>query len=113
MWPIEPFVEEPPRHLDRLDRFGLMHNNMDRWMDHGVMPYWRDADHSMLHVGNTKEVVNDEKKFHGRDLIIEGHQEVKTEHGYIKKAFTHKWALPEECDLDAANISLYIGSTFA
>ncbi|VDO63613.1 unnamed protein product [Heligmosomoides polygyrus] len=123
MWPVERFVEEPLRHLDRLDRFGLMHN-MDRWMDHGVMPYWRDADHSMLHVGNTKEVVNDEKKFavsldvshfkpeqlkvhiDGRDLTIEGHQEVKTEHGYIKKAFTHKWALPEECDLDAVRTEL-------
>ncbi|VDO78434.1 unnamed protein product [Heligmosomoides polygyrus] len=45
----------------------------------------------------------------GRDLTIERHQEVKTAHEYIKKAFTHKWALPEECDLDAVHTELENG----
>ncbi|VDP18110.1 unnamed protein product [Heligmosomoides polygyrus] len=34
------------------------------------------------------------------------HQEVKTDHECIKKAFTHRWALPEECDLDAVHTEL-------
>ncbi|KAK6038420.1 Hsp20/alpha crystallin family protein [Cooperia oncophora] len=37
----------------------------------------------------------------GRDLTIEGHQELKSEHGYIKKNFVHEFRLPEDCDLDA------------
>ncbi|PIO71853.1 Hsp20/alpha crystallin family protein [Teladorsagia circumcincta] len=123
LWPVDRFermLEEPFR---RVDRFCPM-RDMD-WMGRQIMPYWRDADHSMLHVGNqTKEVVNDEKKFavaldvshfrpeelkvqlEGRDLTIEGHQEVKTEHGYIKKNFTHRWALPEDCDLDAVHTQI-------
>ncbi|VDO90041.1 unnamed protein product [Heligmosomoides polygyrus] len=121
MWPVERFLDEPMR---RLDRFGLM-RDMDRWMDHQIAPYWREADHSILHVGNqTKEFVNDEKKFavsldvshfkpeelkvelEGRDLTIEGVQEVKTDHGYMKKSFVHKWALPEDCDLDAVHTQI-------
>ncbi|WKY16958.1 hypothetical protein Q1695_001512 [Nippostrongylus brasiliensis] len=75
-------------------------------------------------VGNHKEVINDDKKFavaldvshfkpgelkvhlDGRDLTIEGQQELKTDHGYVKKSFVHKWALPEDCDLDAVHTQL-------
>ena len=124
LWPVDRFdrmVEDPMR---RLDRFGLL-RDMDRWVDRQLTPYWREADHSMLHVGNqTKELVNDEKKFavsldvshfkpeelkvhlEGRDLTIEGQQETKTDHGYMKKSFVHKWALPEDCDLDAVHTQL-------
>ncbi|VDO67257.1 unnamed protein product [Heligmosomoides polygyrus] len=88
--------------LDRLNRFGLKHN-MDR-MDHRIMPYWRDADHSKLHVGNTNEVVNDERSSYiERDMTT---KEVKAEHRYIKKAFFHKWTLPKECDVEAVRMEL-------
>ncbi|KAK5964471.1 SHSP domain-containing protein [Trichostrongylus colubriformis] len=123
LWPVDRFermLEEPFRRYDRLCPM----RDMD-WMSRRIMPYWRDADHSMLHVGNqTKEVINDDKKFavaldvshfrpeelkvqlEGRDLTIEGNQEVKTEHGYIKKNFVHRWALPEDCDLDAVHTQI-------
>ncbi|KAK6043787.1 hypothetical protein COOONC_18708, partial [Cooperia oncophora] len=44
-----------------------------------------------------------------RDLTIEGHQEVKTEHGYIKKLTTElrpQRALSEDCDLDAVHTQI-------
>ncbi|RCN52634.1 Hsp20/alpha crystallin family protein [Ancylostoma caninum] len=89
----------------------MMHE-LDR-MERGIMPYWRDADHSTLQVATqTQEVVNDDKKFavsldvsqfkpeelkvHIDGLTIEGRQEQKTEHGYIERSFVRKWALPEE-----------------
>ncbi|KAK6056813.1 Hsp20/alpha crystallin family protein [Cooperia oncophora] len=101
-----------------MDRFCPM-RDMD-WMSRQIMPYWRDADHSMLHVGNQiKELIKmtrnslshwipEELKvqLEGRDLTIEGHQEVKTEHGYIKKNFVHRWVLPEDCDLDAVHTQI-------
>ncbi|WKY02030.1 hypothetical protein Q1695_015778 [Nippostrongylus brasiliensis] len=31
---------------------------------------------------------------------------MKTEHGYIKKQFVHRWSLPEDCDLDAVHTQL-------
>nr|CDJ94402.1 Heat shock protein Hsp20 domain containing protein [Haemonchus contortus] len=123
LWPIdrvERMMEEPFRRMGRCCPI----RDMD-WMAQDMMPYWRDADHSMLHVGNqTKEMINDDKKFSlaldvshfkpeelkvqldGRDLTIKGHQEVKTEHGYMKKNFVHRWALPEDCDLDAVHTQL-------
>uniref|UniRef100_A0A183GV06 SHSP domain-containing protein n=1 Tax=Heligmosomoides polygyrus TaxID=6339 RepID=A0A183GV06_HELPZ len=75
----------------------------------------RDADHLTLHVKGNKEVVNDEKsvahlshfkpnhlKTHldERDLTTEEHRGEKTKHGYIKKAFTYKWALPDDYGFD-------------
>ncbi|WKY16957.1 hypothetical protein Q1695_001511 [Nippostrongylus brasiliensis] len=132
LWPVDRLermmMEDPMRMMEcpmrTMDRFGGM-GDMDRWMTRRMMPYWRDADHSMLHVGNTtKELVNDDKKFavaldvshfkpeelkvhlDGRDLTIEGQQELKTDHGYMKKSFVHKWALPEDCDLDAVHTQL-------
>ncbi|WKY16960.1 hypothetical protein Q1695_001513 [Nippostrongylus brasiliensis] len=124
LWPVDRFermmMEDPMRAMDRFGGMG----DMDHWMSRRMMPYWRDADHSMLHVGNQKEVINDDKKFavsldvkhfkpnelkvqlDDRDLTVEGMQEVKTEHGYIKKQFVHRWSLPEDCDLDAVHTEL-------
>ncbi|KJH49708.1 Hsp20/alpha crystallin family protein [Dictyocaulus viviparus] len=136
LWPVSP--------LDSfmVDPVGRVMRDIDRTL----MPYWRNADHSVLHVGNTtKEFVNDDKKFavsldvshfkpeeikvqlEGNELIIEGNQEVKGENSYIKKyakfrlhllwygsdpsyvflrSFMHKWALPEDCDVDAIHTQL-------
>ncbi|KAL6722638.1 hypothetical protein Aduo_017745 [Ancylostoma duodenale] len=122
LWPVPRF----DRCMTDFDRFGmpLMTRDQD-WFGRQLMPYWRDADHSVLHVGNeVKEVVNDEKKFgveldvshfkpeelqvhlEGRDLTIEGKHEEKSEHGFIKRSFIRKWALPEDCDLDAVHTQL-------
>ncbi|VDL62402.1 unnamed protein product [Nippostrongylus brasiliensis] len=95
------------------------------WMERQMMPYWRDDERNILQVANqAHEVVNDEKKFavaldvskfkpeelkvhiEGRDLTIEGKQEEKTDHGYIERSFVRKWALPDECDLDAVHTQL-------
>ncbi|VDO32480.1 unnamed protein product [Haemonchus placei] len=69
-----------------------------------MVPYWRDADHSMLHVEKHPK----ERKFQlgGRDLTIESYQKVKAEHGYMENNFVHRWALPEDCDLDAVHTQL-------
>ncbi|KIH57208.1 Hsp20/alpha crystallin family protein [Ancylostoma duodenale] len=102
----------------------MMTSDQD-WFGRSLMPYWTHADHSISHVGNEgKEVVNDEKKFgvelntshfkpeelevhlEGRDLTIEGKHEEKSEHGFIERSFIRKWALPEDCDLDAVHIQL-------
>ncbi|VDO71040.1 unnamed protein product [Haemonchus placei] len=57
LWPVdrlERMMEEPFR---RMERFNPM-RDMD-WMSRQIMPYWRNADHSMLHVGNqTKEGIS-------------------------------------------------------
>ncbi|KJH39721.1 Hsp20/alpha crystallin family protein [Dictyocaulus viviparus] len=115
LWPVSP--------LDSfmVDPVGRVMRDIDRTL----MPYWRNADHSVLHVGNTtKEFVNDDKKFavsldvshfkpeeikvqlEGNELIIEGNQEAKGENSYMKKSFMHKWALPEDCDVDAIHTQL-------
>ncbi|KAK5986187.1 SHSP domain-containing protein [Trichostrongylus colubriformis] len=94
------------RDLDRLER--------------SIFPYWRDADHSVLHVANeTQQLVDDDKKFtvsldvsqfrpeelnvhvEGRELTIEGKQEQKNDHTSIHRSFTRKWLLPENVDLQA------------
>ncbi|CAJ0609086.1 unnamed protein product [Cylicocyclus nassatus] len=122
LFPIDRYMDDFMR-LDRCPRMGMMPTERD-WF-RPIMPYWRDADHSVLHVGNeTKEVVNDEKKFavsldvsqfkpeelkvhlDGRDLTIEGRQEERTEHGFIERSFTRKWSLPEDCDVDAIQTHL-------
>ncbi|VDL70836.1 unnamed protein product [Nippostrongylus brasiliensis] len=55
LWPVDRFermmMEDPMRAMDRFGGMG----DMDHWMSRRMMPYWRDADHSMLHVGNQKE----------------------------------------------------------
>ncbi|KAK6746333.1 hypothetical protein RB195_012441 [Necator americanus] len=93
--------------------------------DPSIYPYWRDADHSVLHVANeTQQVVNDDKKFavsvdvsqfhpgelnvhlEGHDLVIEGKQEHKSENGYMQRAFIRKWTLPEGVDLEGVRTQL-------
>ncbi|PIO56558.1 hypothetical protein TELCIR_22042 [Teladorsagia circumcincta] len=52
--------------------------DMDR-VEKSIFPYWRNADHSVLHVANdTVKAVDDDKK-----------------------SFTRKWLLPENVDLEA------------
>ncbi|KAE9420033.1 hypothetical protein Angca_005670, partial [Angiostrongylus cantonensis] len=50
-----------PRTMGYLMRDTL--RDFDRF-ERGMFPYWRDADHSVLHVANeTQQMVNDDKKF--------------------------------------------------
>ncbi|PIO59168.1 Hsp20/alpha crystallin family protein [Teladorsagia circumcincta] len=100
--------------------------DMDR-VEKSIFPYWRNADHSVLHVGNDtvkvhipySTAVDDDKKFavsldvsqfrpeelnvhlDGRVLTIEGKQEHKTKNSSMHRSFTRKWLLPENVDLDA------------
>ncbi|CAJ0589099.1 unnamed protein product [Cylicocyclus nassatus] len=79
-------------------------------MNRSIFPYWRNADHSMLHVGNdTQKVIDEDKKFavsldvlqfrpedlkvhlDGRELTVEGKQEHKGENSYIHRSFIRKW----------------------
>ncbi|EPB72528.1 Hsp20/alpha crystallin family protein [Ancylostoma ceylanicum] len=115
LWPVPRF----DRTMRDLDRFGmpLMTRDQD-WFGRQLMPYWRDDDHSVLHVGfEVMEVVNDEKKFaielgvshfkpeelevhiESRDLTIEGKYEEKSDHDFIKRSFVRRWALPEVCEV--------------
>nr|CDJ87950.1 Heat shock protein Hsp20 domain containing protein [Haemonchus contortus] len=105
--------------------YALRYNgNLDRF-EKSIFPYWRDADHSVLHVANeTHQLVDDDKKFavsldvsqfrpeelnvhlEGRELAIEGKQERKTGNSAIHRSFTRKWLLPEKVDLDAIRTQL-------
>ncbi|VDN26584.1 unnamed protein product [Cylicostephanus goldi] len=112
---------------------------MDRFMDdyihemnRSIFPYWRNADHSRLHVGNdtqqrlafSVQVIDDEKKFavsldvsqfrpedlkvqlDGRELTVEGKQEHKGENSFIHRSFIRKWTLPETVDLESVRTQL-------
>uniref|UniRef100_A0A7I4XTD9 SHSP domain-containing protein n=1 Tax=Haemonchus contortus TaxID=6289 RepID=A0A7I4XTD9_HAECO len=115
LWPVARLTDrmlyDTMRDLDRLER--------------SIFPYWRDADHSVLHVANeTHQMVDDDKKFavsldvsqfrpeelnvhlEGRELTIEGKQEHKTGNSAIHRSFTRKWLLPENVDLDAIRTQL-------
>uniref|UniRef100_A0A0K0DJC2 SHSP domain-containing protein n=1 Tax=Angiostrongylus cantonensis TaxID=6313 RepID=A0A0K0DJC2_ANGCA len=111
-----------PRTMGYLMRDTL--RDFDRF-ERGMFPYWRDADHSVLHVANeTQQMVNDDKKFaisldvsqfrpeelnvhlEGRELTIEGKQEHKSEHSFMNRSFVRKWLLPENVDLDALRTQL-------
>nr|CDJ83761.1 Heat shock protein Hsp20 domain containing protein [Haemonchus contortus] len=92
--------------------------DMDR-VEKSIFPYWRNADHSVLHVANDLEAVDDDKKFavsvdvsqfrpeelnvhlDGRVLTIEGKQDHKTKNSTLHRSFTRKWLLPENVDLEA------------
>ncbi|VDM62559.1 unnamed protein product [Angiostrongylus costaricensis] len=111
-----------PRAVNRLMRETL--RDLDRF-DRGMFPYWREADHSVLHVGNeTQQMINDDKKFavsldvsqfrpeelkvhlEGRELTIEGNQEHKSEDCFMNRTFVRKWTLPEDVDVDALRTQL-------
>ncbi|PIO74418.1 hypothetical protein TELCIR_03582 [Teladorsagia circumcincta] len=85
------------RDVDRFER------QMERRLEH-EMQHYLGEDHSILKIANeAHEVVNDDKKFavaldvsqfkpeelkvhiDGRDLTIEGHQELKTDHGFTER----------------------------
>ncbi|KAK6040701.1 Hsp20/alpha crystallin family protein [Cooperia oncophora] len=123
LWPVSRLMNrmmyDTMRDMDRFER--------------SIFPYWREADHSVLHVANeTQQLVNDDKKFavsldvsqfrpeqlnvhlEGRELTIEGKQEHKSENsaiididrfGYFR-SFTRKWLLPENVDLEAIRTQL-------
>ncbi|CAJ0596993.1 unnamed protein product [Cylicocyclus nassatus] len=100
-------------------------NEYVRDMDRSISPYWRDADHSVLHVANdAKEIVDDDKKFavaldvsqfrpeelnvhlDGRELTVEGKQEHKGDNSFIHRSFVRKWTLPENVDLESVHTQL-------
>ncbi|PIO52734.1 hypothetical protein TELCIR_25958 [Teladorsagia circumcincta] len=90
-----------PRLMNRVVYDAM--RDFDRF-ERSIFPYWREVDHSVLHVANeTQQIVDDEKKFavsldvsqfrpeelnvhlEGRELTIEGKQERKTENGEIHR----------------------------
>ncbi|CAP25275.2 Protein CBG04605 [Caenorhabditis briggsae] len=92
----------------------------DDFSRRSVLPYWRDADHSSFNFSDTVgEVINDDSKYavqldvshfrpedmkiqlDGRELKIEGCQEMKSEHGYSKRCFSKMFLMPEDVDLTA------------
>ncbi|KAJ1356644.1 Heat shock protein beta-1 [Parelaphostrongylus tenuis] len=110
-------------HVPRAMRHTL--RDFDRFEREMMFPYYRYADHSVLHVANeTQQVVNDDKKFavaldvshfrpeelnvhlEGRELTIEGKQEYKMEHSFMNRSFVRKFVLPENVDLEALRTQL-------
>ncbi|CAJ0596994.1 unnamed protein product [Cylicocyclus nassatus] len=108
-----------PRVMNR------MMNEYMRDFDRMMYPYWREADHSVLHVANeTQQLVDDDKKFavsldvsqfrpeelnvhlDGRELTVEGKQEHKGDNSFIHRSFVRKWTLPENVNLEAIRTEL-------
>ncbi|KAK5973260.1 Heat shock protein [Trichostrongylus colubriformis] len=124
MHDIERDMVDPFRLMRDMDRFERqIERRMEREMQHCL-----GEDHSILRIANdAHEVVNDDKKFavaldvsqfkpeelkvhiDGRDLTIEGRQEMKTDHGFTERSFVRKWALPDDVDLDAVHTQLMDG----
>ncbi|RCN40093.1 Hsp20/alpha crystallin family protein [Ancylostoma caninum] len=115
LWPRSPAWEEQFRDFPFFDRF----------FDRSMMPYWRNADHSVLHVANeTQQVVNNDQKFavsldvsqfrpdelkvhiQGHDLIVEGKQQNKSDNSYMERSFVRKWTLPENVNIDGVRSEL-------
>lgn len=90
----------------------------DEFSRASLLPYWRDADHSSFNFSDTVgEVVNDGSKYafqldvshfrpedmrielNGRELKVEGFQEMKSDHGYAKRCFSKMFIMPEDVDL--------------
>ncbi|WKX98300.1 hypothetical protein Q1695_013742 [Nippostrongylus brasiliensis] len=111
-----------PRAMNRM-MYDTM-RDLDR-AERSLFPYWRDADHAVLHVANeTQQAVDDDKKFavsldvsqfrpeelnvhlDGRELTVEGKQEHKTENSSMHRSFVRKWLLPEDVNLDAIKTAL-------
>ncbi|CCD70650.1 Heat shock protein Hsp-16.41 [Caenorhabditis elegans] len=104
-------------------------NALDHFLDELTgsvqFPYWRNADHNSFNFSdNIGEIVNDESKFSvqldvshfkpenlkikldGRELKIEGIQETKSEHGYLKRSFSKMILLPEDADLPSVKSAI-------
>ncbi|KJH48347.1 Hsp20/alpha crystallin family protein [Dictyocaulus viviparus] len=111
-----------PRAMDRVMRDYF--RDFDRF-ERSLFPYWRNADHSVLHVANdTHQLVNDENKFavgldvsqfrpedlkvhlDGRELTIEGRHQHKDDKSFMERSFVRKWTLPENVDLEAVRTQL-------
>ncbi|WKX96722.1 hypothetical protein Q1695_012844 [Nippostrongylus brasiliensis] len=115
MWPASRLMNrmmyDTMRDIDHLER--------------SLAPYWRHADHSVLHVANDvhKIVDNNEKfavsmdvsQFHpeelkvhldGRQLTVEGVQEHKTQNSSMHRSFKRQWTLPENVNLEAVQTQL-------
>ncbi|XGW12980.1 hypothetical protein V3C99_013547 [Haemonchus contortus] len=91
----------------------------------GIKPYWREADHSVMHVGEeVHPVINDDKKFaitldvshfrpeelnvhlDGRELIVEGKHSRRDGASSMEKSFVRKWTIPSDVSLDAIHSRL-------
>ncbi|PIO69832.1 Hsp20/alpha crystallin family protein [Teladorsagia circumcincta] len=95
-----------PRLMNRVVYDAM--RDFDRF-ETSIFPYWREADHSVLHVANeTQQFRPEELNVHleGRELTIEGKREHKSENGAILRSFTRKWLLPENVDLQAVRTQL-------
>ncbi|CAJ0596995.1 unnamed protein product [Cylicocyclus nassatus] len=111
-----------PRIMNRM--MNEMLREFDRF-DRPIYPYWREADHSVLHVANeTQQVVDDDTRFavsldvsqfrpeelnvhlDGRELTVEGKQEHRGDNSYLQRSFIRKWTLPESVNLEAVRTEL-------
>ncbi|VDK77159.1 unnamed protein product [Cylicostephanus goldi] len=119
------------RMMRDMDRFQRHMMPCGRDMDHSILEVANQAHEvgpemitrilsSLMQV----EVVNDDKKFavsldvshfkpeelqvhiDGRNLTIEGKQEVKKSHEHMERSFVRSWTLPDEVDLDAVHTQL-------
>ncbi|KIH55215.1 hypothetical protein ANCDUO_14632 [Ancylostoma duodenale] len=81
-----------PRMMNRM--MNEMMRDFDRF-DRSIYPYWRDADHSVLHVANETQQP-DEFSFYGHS------------HEYLRfcRSFVRKWTLPESVNLEALHTQL-------
>ncbi|KAK6013987.1 Hsp20/alpha crystallin family protein [Ostertagia ostertagi] len=96
-----------------MDLWGqMMHRMMNdyfrdfnRW-DRSLYPYWRHADHSVMHVADeTQQVVDDDKKFAVSVDVSQFHpEELKGESRW--SSFIRKWTLPETVNLEAIRTQL-------
>ncbi|WKY02776.1 hypothetical protein Q1695_016222 [Nippostrongylus brasiliensis] len=113
-----------PWHRAMNQMMGDYFRDINRF-ERSLFPYWRNADHSVLHVANeTHQVVDDDKKFavsldvsqfhpeelkvhlDGRDLIVEGKQQHKSDTSFMERSFVRKWTLPENVNLEAVRTQL-------
>ncbi|KAK6046478.1 Hsp20/alpha crystallin family protein [Cooperia oncophora] len=108
------FVEEAMRDFRYLEP--MMFGPLQR-----LSVPWEAAETAVVANG---DVVNNDSKFavsidvskfkpenlkvniEGRQLTIEGKEEVKDENGYSMRSFVRQWMLPENVDLDAVRSSL-------
>ncbi|KAK6010124.1 Hsp20/alpha crystallin family protein [Ostertagia ostertagi] len=92
-----------PRLMNRV-MYDAM-RDFDR-LERSIFPYWREADHSVLHVANeTQQIVDDDKKF-AVSLDVSQFRPEELNVPFGRASFTRKWLLPENVDLEAVRTQL-------
>ncbi|KJH39849.1 Hsp20/alpha crystallin family protein [Dictyocaulus viviparus] len=121
LWPESRFGHPLRDFVNELETF----SRGTDWFGREMQQMYRTTDQIVLNRANqSHEIANDDKKFavdldvshfkpeelkvhiEGRILTVEGKQEENTDHGYMERAFVRKWALPDDCDMDAIHTQL-------